>query len=175
MKPVPHGEPYAGKLHVRFDEGAGVPHGASRSTLHPHCRKLLITTYSDDLMAILFSRLIAFVKCCVAVPSNRIGSKTMTLEQGIRYLCTGRRASRAAGLPSCGRPACLRGRHGRPNPPSPGCSRHRPGIRPCPSRCLDFLHLVSPFWFSWFASTFSNNLSSVFASSGASGGFARIQ
>ena len=34
MKPVPHGEPYAGKLHVRFDEGAGVPHGASRSTLH---------------------------------------------------------------------------------------------------------------------------------------------
>ena len=30
-----HGEPYAGKLHVRFDEGAGVPHGASRSTLHP--------------------------------------------------------------------------------------------------------------------------------------------
>ena len=36
MKPVPHGEPYAGKLHVRFDEGAGVPHGASRSTLHPN-------------------------------------------------------------------------------------------------------------------------------------------
>ena len=29
------GEPYAGKLHVRFDEGAGVAHGASRSTLHP--------------------------------------------------------------------------------------------------------------------------------------------
>ena len=27
MKPVPHGEPYAGKLHVRFDEGAGVPYG----------------------------------------------------------------------------------------------------------------------------------------------------
>ena len=37
-------------------------------------------------MAILFSRLIAFVECCVAVPANRIGSKTMTLEQGIRYL-----------------------------------------------------------------------------------------
>ena len=36
MKLVPHGEPYAGKLHVRFDEGAGVPHGASRSTLHPY-------------------------------------------------------------------------------------------------------------------------------------------
>ena len=35
MSNVPHGEPYAGKLHVRFDEGAGVPHGASRSTLHP--------------------------------------------------------------------------------------------------------------------------------------------
>ena len=27
MKPVPHGEPCAGKLHVRFDEGAGVPTG----------------------------------------------------------------------------------------------------------------------------------------------------
>ena len=25
MKLVPHGEPYAGKLHVRFDEGAGAP------------------------------------------------------------------------------------------------------------------------------------------------------
>ena len=46
-----------------------------------HCRKLLITTYSEDLMAILVSRLIAFVECCVAVPANRIGSKTMTLEQ----------------------------------------------------------------------------------------------
>ena len=34
-KRVPRGEQYAGKLHVRFDEGAGVPHGASRSTLHP--------------------------------------------------------------------------------------------------------------------------------------------
>ena len=32
-------------------------------------------------MAILFSWLIAFVECCVAVPANRIGSKTMTLEQ----------------------------------------------------------------------------------------------
>ena len=25
MKPVPHGKPYAGKLHVRFDEWAGAP------------------------------------------------------------------------------------------------------------------------------------------------------
>ena len=37
-------------------------------------------------MAILFSRLIAFVECCAAVQANRIGPKTMTLEQGIRYL-----------------------------------------------------------------------------------------
>ena len=35
MKPVAPGEPDAGILPVRFDEGAGVPHGASRSTLHP--------------------------------------------------------------------------------------------------------------------------------------------
>jgi len=53
MKPVPHGEPYAGKLHVRFDEGYPPKNGevrfegsrrpsgrtrqqgASRSTLHP--------------------------------------------------------------------------------------------------------------------------------------------
>ena len=35
MKSVPHGEPHTGKQHVRFDDGAGVSHGASRSTLHP--------------------------------------------------------------------------------------------------------------------------------------------
>ncbi|MCR5413204.1 MAG: hypothetical protein K6F50_00560 [Kiritimatiellae bacterium] len=33
MKPVPHGESYAGKLHVRFDEGAGVPDNKGRSAL----------------------------------------------------------------------------------------------------------------------------------------------
>ena len=37
-------------------------------------------------VAILVSWLIAFVEYCVAVQANRIGSKTMTLEQGIRYL-----------------------------------------------------------------------------------------
>ena len=26
---LPHGEPYEGKLHVRFDEGAGVPYGGA--------------------------------------------------------------------------------------------------------------------------------------------------
>ena len=34
MKPVPHGEPYAGKLHVRFDEGAGVPDEGRLALLH---------------------------------------------------------------------------------------------------------------------------------------------
>ena len=33
MKPVPHGEPYAGNLHVRFDEGAGVPDNKGRPAL----------------------------------------------------------------------------------------------------------------------------------------------
>ena len=33
MKPVPHGEPYAGKLHVRFDEGVGVPDNKGRPAL----------------------------------------------------------------------------------------------------------------------------------------------
>ena len=33
MKPVPHGKPYAGKLHVRFDEGAGVPDNKGRPAL----------------------------------------------------------------------------------------------------------------------------------------------
>ena len=32
-------------------------------------------------VAILVSWLIAFVEYCVAVPANRIGAKTMTLEQ----------------------------------------------------------------------------------------------
>ena len=30
MKPVPHGEPYAGKLHVRFDEGYPPKNGEVR-------------------------------------------------------------------------------------------------------------------------------------------------
>ena len=33
MKPVPHGEPYAGQLHVRFNEGAGVPDNKGRPAL----------------------------------------------------------------------------------------------------------------------------------------------
>ena len=33
MKLVPHEEPYAGKLHVRFDEGAGVPDNKGRPAL----------------------------------------------------------------------------------------------------------------------------------------------
>ena len=33
MKPVPHGEPYARKLHVRFDAGAGVPDNKGRPAL----------------------------------------------------------------------------------------------------------------------------------------------
>ena len=33
MKSVPHGEPYAGKLHVRFDEGVGVPDNKGRPAL----------------------------------------------------------------------------------------------------------------------------------------------
>ena len=37
MKPVPHGEPYAGKLHVRFDEGADVPCGGVSPYSTPHC------------------------------------------------------------------------------------------------------------------------------------------
>ena len=65
----------------------------------PHCRKLLITTYSEDLIAILFSWLIAFVECCVAVPANRIGLKTMTLEQGIRYLSREEKVRHITGRP----------------------------------------------------------------------------
>ena len=52
-----------------------------------------------DLMAILFSRLIAFVECCVAVPANRIDSKTMTLEQGIRYLSREEKMRHITGRP----------------------------------------------------------------------------
>ena len=33
MSKIPHGEPYAGKLHVRFDEGAGVPDNKGRPAL----------------------------------------------------------------------------------------------------------------------------------------------
>ena len=34
MKPVPHGKPYAGNLHVRFDEGADVPDEGRLALLH---------------------------------------------------------------------------------------------------------------------------------------------
>ena len=37
---VPHGEPYAGKLHVRFDEGAGVPDNKGRPALLYSLRSL---------------------------------------------------------------------------------------------------------------------------------------
>ena len=55
MKPVPHGEPYAGKLHVRFDEGADVPCGgvspysipSNRSKRSP-CRDALIAAIYGD-------------------------------------------------------------------------------------------------------------------------------
>ena len=40
MKPVPHGEPYAGKLHVRFDEGAGVPDKGRTALLYTLCADL---------------------------------------------------------------------------------------------------------------------------------------
>ena len=37
MSNVPHGEPYAGKLHVRFDEGADVPCGGVSLYSTPQC------------------------------------------------------------------------------------------------------------------------------------------
>ena len=44
MSNVPHGEPYAGKLHVRFDEGADVPcvplYSTSIDITSGVCRKL---------------------------------------------------------------------------------------------------------------------------------------
>ena len=40
---VPHGEPYAGNLHVRFDEGAGAPYGGVPLYSTPHRRKMFIT------------------------------------------------------------------------------------------------------------------------------------
>ena len=40
MKPVPHGEPYAGNLHVRFDEGAGVPDKGRSALLYTLCAEI---------------------------------------------------------------------------------------------------------------------------------------
>ena len=34
---VPHGKPYAGKLHVRFDEGAGAPDEGRSALLYLPC------------------------------------------------------------------------------------------------------------------------------------------
>jgi hypothetical protein len=49
MKPVPHGEPYAGKLHVRFDEGAGVPDNKGRSALLYTLRCAVFSMGTDPL------------------------------------------------------------------------------------------------------------------------------
>ena len=35
MSKIPHGEPYAGNPHVRFDEGAGVPDKGRTALLYP--------------------------------------------------------------------------------------------------------------------------------------------
>ena len=48
MKPVPHGEPYAGNLHVRFDEGAGVPDNKGRSALLYTLGRILSLCLSPD-------------------------------------------------------------------------------------------------------------------------------
>ena len=41
---VPHGKPYAGKLHVRFDEGAGAPDEGRSALLYTRVREGLVNT-----------------------------------------------------------------------------------------------------------------------------------
>ena len=66
MKPVPHGEPYAGKLHVRFDEGAGVPDNKGRPvllyTLLCNLRCRLSVYYTAAELEPIFHRWCT--KCC---------------------------------------------------------------------------------------------------------------
>ena len=66
MKLVPHGEPYAGKRHVRFDEGAGVPHGASRSTLHPYVPSGISATEYVIFATLCFSTVLPAVTAIAA-------------------------------------------------------------------------------------------------------------
>ena len=42
MSKIPHGEPYAGKLHVRFDEGADVPCGGVSPYSTPFAYDLVV-------------------------------------------------------------------------------------------------------------------------------------
>ena len=48
MSNVPHGEPYAGKLHVRFDEGADVPDEGRSALLYA-----LTIQLNDTVAAVL--------------------------------------------------------------------------------------------------------------------------
>ena len=53
---VPHGEPYAGNLHVRFDEGAGVPDNKGRpallyTLLYKNERVVAVTNLEGQVMA----------------------------------------------------------------------------------------------------------------------------
>ena len=56
MKPVPHGEPYAGNLHVRFDEGAGVPDNKGRPALlytpRSNCKWGFRASARDDTVSV---------------------------------------------------------------------------------------------------------------------------
>ena len=55
MKPVPHGEPYAGKLHVRFDEGASASEEPRRNALLHNGASMTLRPASGGLKETAFN------------------------------------------------------------------------------------------------------------------------
>ena len=67
MSKIPHGEPYAGKLHVRFDEGADVPCGGVSPYSTPH-RPNFIRPLALQASTIIGAKWL----CLYALPETRL-------------------------------------------------------------------------------------------------------
>ncbi len=73
MKPVPHGEPYAGKLHVRFDEGYPPKNGEARfeGSRRPSGRTRQQGASRSTLLAGVYDILFGMRRCRIKLPNRR--------------------------------------------------------------------------------------------------------
>ena len=87
MKPVPHGEPYAGKLHVRFDEGYPPKNGEVRfegsrrpsgRTRRGALRSTLLAGVYDILFSMRRCRINLPNRCCRLI--SRVARRAFEFE-----------------------------------------------------------------------------------------------
>ena len=72
MKPVPHGEPYAGNLHVRFDEGYPPKNGEVRfeGSRRPSGRTRQQGALRSTLLAGVYDILFGMRRCRISLPNR---------------------------------------------------------------------------------------------------------